>query len=96
MLGFGSAQSLLATQPQESGSCVYTVVTSRFAKQAPEAFGFVQRVSWSNETLNELLAWKDKNQATAREAAMRFLKNDEAVWSAWVPAEIRAKVKAGL
>ena len=77
-------------------SVVYTVVTSRFAEQAPEAFGFVKRVSWSNETLNALLAWKDKNQATAGEAAMRFLKNDEAVWSAWVPAEIRAKVKAGL
>ena len=77
-------------------SVVITVVTSSFAESAPEAFEFVSNVSWSNSFLNGLLAWKDKNQATTREAAEHFLKNNEDVWGAWVPAEVAAKVKAAL
>ena len=67
-----------------------------FAETAPEAFEFVSNVSWSNSFLNGLLAWKDENQATTREAAEHFLKNNEDVWGAWVPAEVAAKVKAAL
>ena len=77
-------------------SVVVTVVTSSFAESAPEAFEFVSNVSWSNSFLNSLLAWKDENQATTREAAEHFLKNNEDVWGAWVPAEVAAKVKAAL
>ena len=77
-------------------SVVITVVTSSFAESAPEAFEFVSNVSWSNSFLNGLLAWKDENQATTREAAEHFLKNNEDVWGAWVPAEVAAKVKAAL
>ena len=77
-------------------SVVMTVVTSSFAKSAPEAFEFVSRVSWGNKFLNGLLAWQDQNQATARETAEHFLKNNEDVWSAWVPEDVAAKVKAAL
>ena len=77
-------------------SVVITVVTSSFAESAPEAFEFVSKVSWSNSFLNSLLAWKDENQATTREAAEHFIKNNEDVWGAWVPAEVAAKVKAAM
>ncbi len=77
-------------------SMVISVVTSSFANQVPDAYEFVSNVSWSNAFLNGLLAWKDENQATPRETAEYFLKNHEAVWSAWVPADVTAKVKAGL
>ena len=77
-------------------SVVYTVVTSSFADQAPEAYAFVSRVSWSNAFLNGLLAWKEKNQAEARETAEYFLKNHEKIWGAWVSSDVAAKVKAGL
>ncbi len=77
-------------------SVVMTVVTSNFAEAAPEAFEFVSRVSWSNKFLNSLLAWKDENQATPRETAEYFLKNHEDMWSAWVTADVAAKVKAAL
>ncbi len=75
---------------------VFTVVTANFADSAPEAYEFVTRVSWSNSFLTGLLSWKDKNQATPRETAEYFLKNHEAVWRAWVPADVATKVKAGL
>ena len=77
-------------------SVVYTVVTSGFAKAAPEAFQFVSSFSWPNKLVNSLLAWKDDNQATGRETAEYFLKNHESVWTAWVTADAAAKVKAGL
>ena len=77
-------------------SVVFTVVTSSFADSAPDAYAFIRSVSWSNAFLNRLLAWKDNNQATPRETAEHFLKNHEAVWGAWVPADVAAKVKAGL
>ena len=77
-------------------SVVYTVVTSSFAEKAPDAFKFVSSVSWSNKVLNQLLAWKDKDQAKNEEAAKHFLKNYESVWTKWVPADVAAKVKAGL
>ena len=75
---------------------VLTVVTSSFAEAAPEAFEFVSRVSWSNPVLNGVLAWKDDNQATARETAEYFLMNHEDVWSAWVSEEVAARVKSAL
>ena len=77
-------------------SVVITVVTSSFAESAPEAFGFVSSVSWPNNLVNSVLAWKDSNQATTREAAEYFLKNHEDVWTAWVSEDVAAKVKAAM
>ncbi len=77
-------------------SVVLTVVTSSFAKKAPEAFKFVSSVSWPNQVVNKVLAWKDKNQANNEETANYFLKSYESVWTKWVPADVAAKVKAGL
>jgi len=77
-------------------SVVYTVVTSSFAKQAPEAYDFISKVSWPNALVGQILAWMEDNQATGLEGAEHFLKNHEAVWSAWVPADVAAKVKESL
>jgi len=77
-------------------SVVLTVVTASFAESAPDAFGFVSSVSWPNNLVNSVLAWKDSNQATTREAAEYFLKNHEDVWTAWVSEDVAAKVKAAM
>lgn len=77
-------------------SVVFTVVTSSFAEKAPDAYKFVSSVSWPNAVLNKILAWKDTDQANNKEAAEHFLKNYEQLWTKWVPADVAAKVKAGL
>lgn len=77
-------------------SVVYTVVTSSFAESAPEAFKFVSSMSWSNGTLEKILAWKEERRANNREAALHFLRNHEDVWSRWVPADVQARIKAAL
>ena len=77
-------------------SVVYTVTTASFAERAPDAFAFVSKVSWSNAVLQELLAWKEENQAPSNETAEHFLKNYDAVWTKWVPADVATKVMAAL
>ena len=77
-------------------SVVLTVVVGKFAEREPEAFKFVSGVSWPNSLLNKLLAWKDDQKADAKETAEHFVKNNEAVWSKWVSADVAAKVKADM
>jgi glycine betaine/proline transport system substrate-binding protein len=75
---------------------VQTIVTAQFAKRAGPAMDYLKARSWSNETVNKLLAWMTDNQATGEGGAKYFLKNNESVWTKWVSPEAAAKVKAGL
>lgn len=75
---------------------VVTVVTTRFAKESPEATEFLANYSWPNSVVNRILAWKDGRQATAPETAEYFLKTFESVWRSWVPAKIASKVKSAI
>lgn len=73
---------------------VLTVTTTRFAEAAPQAFAFVSNVSWSNRVVNALLAWKERQQATAAETAAYFIDNFKDVWTEWVPPDVAANVQA--
>ena len=48
-----------------------------------------------NSTINELLAWKDNNQATGEDAAVHFLAN-YSEWHDWVDFGDRLKVENAL
>jgi glycine betaine/proline transport system substrate-binding protein len=75
---------------------VVTLVTAKFAERGGVATGYLKNRSWANATVNKLLAWMTDNQATGDEGAKHFLKANEDVWTKWVPADVAAKVKAGL
>jgi len=75
---------------------VQTIVTAQFAKRAGPAMDYLKARSWSNETVNKLLAWMTDNQATGEGGAKHFLKNNESVWTKWVSPDVAAKVKTGL
>ncbi len=75
---------------------VFTVVTDRFRKEGGEAYNYLAARGWNNDTVNQLLAWMSDNQATGADGARHFLRTQEAVWQAWVPAEVAQKVKAAL
>ena len=49
-----------------------------------------------NDTVNQELAWGDDNKASPAEVAEHFLTTEPAVWTAWVPAEVAARVEASL
>ncbi|WP_182084139.1 ABC transporter substrate-binding protein [Aureimonas sp. ME7] len=76
---------------------VLTVTTSRFAERAGEpVMTYLGTRSWSNATVNELLAWMTDNQATGDDGAKHFLETKKDVWSTWVSPEVAAKVEAAL
>jgi glycine betaine/proline transport system substrate-binding protein len=72
---------------------VIGAVTAKFAARAPDAFAFLQKVQFKNETVSALLAWQDERRARPEEAAKHFLATQPDVWDKWVSAEIAEKVK---
>ena len=73
---------------------VQTLVTTGFAERAGEpVMDYFSKRSWSNATVNSLLAWMTDNQATGEEGAKHFFKESPDVWTAWVPADVAEKIK---
>ena len=75
---------------------VETLVTTDFANRAGPVMDYLNTRSWSNDTVNKLLAWMTDNQATGEEGATYFLQNNEDIWTTWVSPEIAEKVKAAI
>ncbi len=76
---------------------VFTLVAKPFAERVdPPVMDYLNKRSWSNETVNKLMAWMTDNQATGADGAEYFLKNNEDVWTKWVSPEAAAKIKASL
>ena len=77
------------------GEVAVAVVTS-LKERAPDVVAFLSKMQISNDDVSAMAAWGDENSATNEEVANHFLKNYDAVWSSWVPADVADKVRAGL
>lgn len=75
---------------------VFTAVTKEFADSNAVTMDYLGKRAWSNDTVNELLAWMGDNQATNEDGAFYFLENYPQVWSEWVSEDIAQKVKDAL
>lgn len=76
---------------------VQTLVTKSFSERAGgDVMEYLNKRAWSNATVNKLMAWMTDNQASGDEGAKHFLKENEAMWGAWVTPEAAAKIKAAL
>jgi glycine betaine/proline transport system substrate-binding protein len=75
---------------------IKTVVTAKFKANAGPAYDYITKRQLTIEQINKFLAWATDNQATGEATAKYFLKNSEAVWTAWVTPEVAAKVKKAL
>lgn len=75
---------------------VFTVVTKAFSEKAGVAMDYVKTRKWDNQTVGELLAWKDDNQGTNEDAAIHFFENYQDMWKTWVSEDVAAKVEAAL
>ena len=76
-------------------SSVFTVVTDNFKNEAGVGMDYIVKRGLPNSTINELLAWKDNNQATGEDAAVHFLAN-YSEWHDWVDFGDRLKVENAL
>ena len=77
-------------------SPVDTLVTAAFAKRAPEVVKYLNKRSFKNAEMSELLAWMEENQADGDYAMEHFFIENEAKWSKWLTPEVAKKVKKAL
>lgn len=76
---------------------VVTLVAKPFSEKAgPEVMDYLNKRSWSNATVNKLMAWMTENQATGDDSAKHFLKENADIWTKWVSPEAATKIKASL
>ncbi|NQZ31587.1 MAG: ABC transporter substrate-binding protein [Oceanospirillaceae bacterium] len=77
-------------------SKVNTVVVTEFAQKNPEVMGYLNQRSYNSADVGPVLIYMSENQANGEDAAYFFLKNNEALWTQWVPADVAEKVKKSL
>ncbi|MGB3704760.1 ABC transporter substrate-binding protein [Castellaniella sp.] len=75
---------------------VFTAVTAKFTQDAPKLTEFLSKVQMPLDVMNQTMAYMEENEAEPQPTAMWFLKNQQAVWSAWLPADVTERVKAAL
>lgn len=73
-------------------SIVTTVVSREFATENPSVTDLMRNLSFTNQTMGSILAWKEENNASADEAAVHFLNNNSDIWSGWLSSEARGKL----
>ncbi|AZO30061.1 MULTISPECIES: ABC transporter substrate-binding protein [Mesorhizobium] len=73
---------------------VMTTMSKDFHDKNPELVALMSKVSFNNDTMNELLAWQEENKATADETAVHFLTKYKDVWPNWLSEDAKAKVTA--
>jgi glycine betaine/proline transport system substrate-binding protein len=68
------------------------VVTNDFEERFPEVAAFLSNYVFTSELTSDALGYMQNNDATARETAIWFLKNNEDLWGPWVTEEARQNV----
>lgn len=63
---------------------VVTAVTTDFSEREPAIAAFLQKMSFTNAQMGEVLAWQENNNASNEEAAVYFLTTYPDVWSGWI------------
>lgn len=75
---------------------VAVVINSGMNEKAPDIVSFLENYQTSSLLTSEALAYMQENDATTDETAQWFLKENEDLWTQWVPEDIANKVKDAL
>jgi glycine betaine/proline transport system substrate-binding protein len=67
-----------------------------FSEATPEITAFLKAYSSTNAATSAALAYMRDKDAEPADAALNFLKTEEASWSKWVPADVAERVKSAL
>ncbi len=75
---------------------VSIAVNTEFQKEAPQIIEFLGKYGFVAATVSKALAYMQDNSASADDAAIDWLQNNEETWSAWVPQDVADRVKTAL
>lgn len=90
-------QNAQAPSPKASAfpaAPVLTIVTKDFMGTHPDIADLMSKVTFKTDTMSQLLAWKEANNASNEEAAVYFLSNNPDEWSPWINAAAKEKLAA--
>jgi len=71
-------------------------VNAKLIKSAPDVVEFLKKYETTSAIHNKSLAYMEDNKAKVDDAALWFLKEYESLWSEWVTADVKNKVKKSL
>ncbi|MBM3113125.1 ABC transporter substrate-binding protein [Pseudomonas sp. P66] len=71
-------------------------VSAPFHKDYPELVVFFAKVDLPIDILNKTLAQMSEKRESAKDAAVNFMRDQPAIWKAWLPDDVAQKVEAGL
>ena len=77
-------------------SPVNTLVTESFASKSEQTMAYLKQRSFSNQRMNELLAWMEDNQADGEMAMEHFLREYKSVWQSWLSEAQGEKIQKAL
>lgn len=86
----------------KEGKCAYPndksilVAYKSFPEKAPEIYEFLKEFKLSGPLVSKALAYMQDNKASSDDTAVKFLKENEDMWTQWVPQEVAKKVKAAI
>lgn len=94
------AQMMASDEPTAATAYPQTRVvigaSTEFTGKSDELTEFLNAYSTTSAQTSAALAYMRDNDASAEDAAHKFLRENEAVWTAWVPAEVAQKVSAAV
>ena len=92
---FAKLQNKDAPNPQVSdfpAAPVLTALTPAFEKDHPAEAEFFSKMSLKTATLSGLLAWQDKNKASAEQTAVYFIQTYPDTWKTWLSEDAQKKL----
>jgi glycine betaine/proline transport system substrate-binding protein len=75
-------------------AAVLTSVTADFREREPDVAAMLEKMTFSTDVMNGLLAWMDANNANADEAAAQFLSTMPDAWGAWLDDAARERLSS--
>ena len=75
---------------------VLNAITSDLASREPEVAKFIENMSFPNDVVSTMLAWKEENNASADEAAAWVLTNHTDMIMSWVSDDAKKKLSERL
>jgi glycine betaine/proline transport system substrate-binding protein len=81
--GYGPSRIRIAVNP----SLVY---------RAPDVIQFLRKWDFNTTTLDAAMDYLEQTDMRFEDAAIMYLKNQEALWTQWVPTDVAVQVKAAL
>ncbi len=75
---------------------VHVGANKKFTESAPQLTAFLKNYRTTSAQASEALDYMRTNDADAKATAVRFLKNNEAIWTKWVSEDVAKRVKAAL